>query len=1167
MSSRTRPWIHPGSVREPTGSLVEHRRGPAYRIDGVEHLAPFLVSVISSSDHWLFASSTGGLTCGRVDASRALFAYETDDRLHTRHGVAGPLTLVRAWTASGAATLWEPLDDRAVSADRHRRLTKGIYGTWLEYEEVDTTLGLVFRMTWSTSDRFGLVRDVELERIAGSRIVAVEVLDGLVDVMPALVPLGVQQTSSTLVDAYKRVELDPALKLGVHALEARLSDRAEPAEALRANIVWSTGAAIRDVLTSCAAPRLFREGRALSSERVLTGQRGAHLVHVPRTDLEAAGPTLRWRTVADLHLSAAGVARVASMIASTTAAELERAIDDDVAAGEAALVRLVASADGLQQTRNAVATAHHFSNVTFNVARGGVFVRGHDVPARDFEAFVGTRNRRVLARHAAWLRGLSDTPWTELSAAVAARGDAHLVRIFLEYLPLTFSRRHGDPSRPWNRFDIHVRNEDGTERLGYQGNWRDIFQNWEALSLSFPEFLPSMVARFVDASTMDGFNPYRVTRDGIDWEIPEPENPWSNLGYWGDHQVAYLVRMLERWDAVAPGELSARLDDRVYAYADVPYRLRPHAELVQDPRAAITFDHAAHARVMARQAETGSDGAYVTGADGEVVLVSLAEKLIVPALAKLSCLVPDGGIWMNTQRPEWNDANNALAGTGVSVVTLAHLARYLHFLGRLLGPVRPDRAHSVSAEVVTWLRELRAVFDAHERILEGSALDDAARREILDGLGEAFTRHRARVYAGGLSAPVEIEQGEVHGFFSTALRWVLASLRANRRDDGLYHAYNLLALDAGSATLSRLPVMLEGQVAVLSSGYFALDAVPGFMRALFASELWREDQQSFVLYPAHARPGFLEKNVVAPERVASSALLGALVEAQERSIVERDARGVVRFAGDLESVRDVARALDHLAKSERWASLVAAGRSDVLDAWEQTFNHHAFTGRSGTMHKYEGLGCIYWHMVAKLLVAVQELVFEASDRGAPRELVDELRSAYFRVRAGLGHEKTPALWGAFPTDPYSHSPLHLGAQQPGMTGVVKEEILTRLGELGVRISRGLLHADGVLLSPAELTIAPARLELPSGKVEVPARAVALTVAEVPIVVETVDGDAKATVVWADGRVVELGGAALDRATTAELLSRRGRIARVCLSLPARALAGSPSPSGARTEAS
>ena len=111
-----------------------------------------------------------------------------------------------------------------------------------------------------------------------------------------------------------------------------------------------------------------------------------------------------------------------------------------------------------------------------------------------------------------------------------------------------------------------------------------------------------------------------------------------------------------------------------------------------------------------------------------------------------------------------------------------------------------------------------------------------------------------------------------------------------------------------------------------------------------------------------------------------------------------------------------------------------------------------FTGRSGTMFGYEGLGCIYWHMVAKLLLAVQERVFEAADRQAPE--LPALIDHYRRVRDGLGYRKGAAAWGAFPADPYSHTPGEGGAQQPGMTGQVKEEILTRWGELGLRVRDG-----------------------------------------------------------------------------------------------------------------
>ena len=72
----------------------------------------------------------------------------------------------------------------------------------------------------------------------------------------------------------------------------------------------------------------------------------------------------------------------------------------------------------------------------------------------------------------------------------------------------------------------------------------------------------------------------------------------------------------------------------------------------------------------------GADGLLRHDSTGELQRTTLADKVLTLAEAKLVNLVPDAGIWMNTQRPEWNDANNALAGPGVSVVTAAYLIGY-----------------------------------------------------------------------------------------------------------------------------------------------------------------------------------------------------------------------------------------------------------------------------------------------------------------------------------------------------------------------------------------------------------------------------------------------------------------------------------------------------------
>ena len=130
------------------------------------------------------------------------------------------------------------------------------------------------------------------------------------------------------------------------------------------------------------------------------------------------------------------------------------------------------------------------------------------------------------------------------------------------------------------------------------------------------------------------------------------------------------------------------------------------------------------------------------------------------------------------------------------------------------------------------------------------------------------------------------------------------------------------------------------------------------------------------------------------------------------------------------------------------------------------------------MYAYEGLGCIYWHMVAKLLLAVQEVALRAEREGQPGPVREALARAYYRIRAGLGFEKTAAEYGAFPMDPYSHTPPGGGAQQPGMTGQVKEEILTRFGELGVTVRDGLVGFRPRLLRRAEFLREPGHLPRP-----------------------------------------------------------------------------------------
>jgi hypothetical protein len=217
------------------------------------------------------------------------------------------------------------------------------------------------------------------------------------------------------------------------------------------------------------------------------------------------------------------------------------------------------------------------------------------------------------------------------------------------------------------------------------------------------------------------------------------------------------------------------------------------------------------------------------------------------------------------------------------------------------------------------------------------------------------------------------------------------------------------------------------------------------------------------------------------------------------------------------------------------------------------FHHRAFTGRSGGMFAFEGLGSIYWHMISKLMLAIQENFFSAYDQQSDPAAVKALGDLYYRVRKGIGFNKAPADYGAFPADPYSHTPAHLGAQQPGMTGQVKEEILTRFGELGVRISEGRVQFDVALLREVEFiaqdtTFRYLDTEGAWQEIAVPARGLAFTCWQVPVVYRLVDSAASLTLIDADDEALHLQELEIPKQIASDLFARNGRVKRIELEL-------------------
>ena len=1127
--------------------VVEVDNESYFKMSNHHVMRPFFMSMVSDSNHWLFVSSNGGLTAGRKNPEYALFPYYTDDKITENHDNTGSKSIFQIHV-NGNTLIWEPFSDRFMDTYAiSRNLYKSVYGNKIIFEEVNHDLGLIFRYQWNTGKLFGFIRKAELANISDVDY-QVTLLDGIQNIMPYGVPSELQRSTSNLVDAYKRNELEPSCGLGIYALSAIIVDKAEPSEALKATIAWSVGLNNPTYLLSSQQLQQFRQKQAIHNEHDIKGERGAYFVssniHLQKDSAK------KWNIIANVNQNHSQVISLCQTIKEDN--HIEASIQSDIDSGTQHLIRLVAGADGLQCTSDKLNDTRHFTNVMFNIMRGGTFNNDYQIEKEDFVRYLNNANKEVVARNPECIKNLKASfSQSELKDIVVKTDDKDLIRLSVEYLPLQFSRRHGDPSRPWNYFSINTQSEtDGSKILNYEGNWRDLFQNWEALALSYPQFTEGMIFKFLNASTFDGYNPYRVTKDGFDWETIEPDNPWSYIGYWGDHQIIYLLKLLEMQEKFHPGSLPSYFDKEWFVYAAVPYTIKPYEQILKNHKDTIEFDHKWDSTIRKQRESLGADGALLATGNQEIVHVNFIEKILATVLAKLSNFIPEAGIWMNTQRPEWNDANNALVGNGISMVTLYYMHRFMKFLYQALDGIG-SKSVPVSSELVTFYQAVRETLHTYSPLLSHD-ITDAGRKTILNRLGRAASTYRHQIYQSGFQGTKNsVSLKELKDFTQMCLDYTDHSIRANQRADKLYHAYNLVSITDTKVSYTHLSEMLEGQVAVLSSGYLNPEQALEVLDALQKSALFRNDQNSYILYPNKQLPGFLQKNNIHKSDAQSSELIKKLVADGNKEIVEQDIQGGLHFNGSFKNAKDLENTLKVLAEGA-YKSLIEKEKNLLLELFEKVFNHKAFTGRSGTFYAYEGLGSIYWHMVSKLLLAVQECCLKAIEEEANPNVIGRLLYHYYKIQDGIGIHKPPELYGAFPPDPYSHTPTHRGAQQPGMTGQVKEDILTRFGELGVVVKEGQIMFNPCLLRKEELLPDAEVFEYFNSKgttsqIQLKRGQLAFTCCTTPIIYSLSDTNS-ITVFYANGTIEKIDGIRLNRQISRMIFSRTGEIGRLEVSV-------------------
>jgi len=376
-------------THEVKGAMINFENEAYYKIENSNEMRPFFMSIVSDSNHWMFISSNGGLTAGRKNSEFSLFPYYTDDKITESADITGSKAIFQV-LKNGNIYLWEPFSYRQVGLYKIKQnLYKNTYGNKVVFEEINEDLGVTFRYQWSSTDTYGFVKKSTFINNSSDQI-QVTFLDGLQNIIPSDVETDLQNSRSNLVDAYKKSELQIESGIGVYALSSIIVDKAEPSEALKANIVWSLGIENPTYLLSSLQLDNFRKGNELFQEVDVKAEKGAYFISADL--ILEANETKQWYFVANVNQTIGDIQKISKAINNDQ--NLLEIIQEDIALGTKKLVALTGAADGVQVTNDSLVNTRHFANTLFNIMRGGTFDDDYNIEKEDFVKYIAKANKK-----------------------------------------------------------------------------------------------------------------------------------------------------------------------------------------------------------------------------------------------------------------------------------------------------------------------------------------------------------------------------------------------------------------------------------------------------------------------------------------------------------------------------------------------------------------------------------------------------------------------------------------------------------------------------------------------------------------------------------------------------------------------------------------------------
>jgi hypothetical protein len=331
-----------------------------------------------------------------------------------------------------------------------------------------------------------------------------------------------------------------------------------------------------------------------------------------------------------------------------------------------------------------------------------------------------------------------------------------------------FSRKHGDPERDYNYFNLSP-----SYFSEGQGNYRDVNQN-RRMDLFFrPSLGKANISYFLNLSQIDGFNPLLVKgqklylrpnnakkilkqfnikkkkflnllskgfylgeffcllipEDGItDKErlvsllLEESERKAEashGEGYWIDHW-RYSLDLIENFLLVWPDKLEELFFNTEFTFFDDKYKVKPrHKRYVLRRNKVYQGESLEIDNQKAKQLKVRNRDKHLLRSDaGKIYKTHLVEKLLVLILNKAASFDPDGlGLEMEADKPGWCDSVNGLPALfGSSLCETFELKRAALLLKNALAKSQPQpKPIQISQTVYRFFNSLDKLLTAHNK--------------------------------------------------------------------------------------------------------------------------------------------------------------------------------------------------------------------------------------------------------------------------------------------------------------------------------------------------------------------------------------------------------------------------------------------------------------------